>query len=487
MPNKTFLLKSTKNKSFGTAFCVHTDEQGAFLLTCTHVVEACEIDALEVEGHEAKLLHIGSSKDIDLAVVYVEGLKEAKALALLETMQERETPFSLDGFKVHKDGTKLQRPLSGVIQNISKIHNENKIVTTYELQIEGAYSIERGYSGSALLCESTGQVLGVATDKNSNGKQAYAIPIKYLKEIWTEMPEHLWFSESETKNNFSQEVFEHLDTNPLLLFSTDAYNHTDYIENIRAEAKERFGSEYILEINCGRFANFDNADKFFTRLAQKLKFADEVADSIDFEDAIIDKLEALEPLKLFILVLGFERLQEDVRNAFAVTLRNLQEEYAKCFNLVLFGGEKLIQLKYSTGIHSYFNTFEQKLIPSPSFAEWKARFEYLTAKSYEDTISVTGGYQKLTEYCFKEGATCAKTAQKCLEESSWKSELFRLYRNDKLCLLFDKTSLGDAHPYSDNELLYRLYWDNLIVEEKGQFVWRSAFLVGLGKDVLACE
>ncbi len=487
MGNSTFLIKSTQNKSFGTAFCVHSDDKGAFLVTCTHVVEACTKDALQVNGHEAKLLHLGSSKDIDLAVVYVEGLEEVVALQLLAESQELNVTFSLDGFKVHKDGTHLQRPLNGSIQNISKIHNDDKVVNTYELKIEDAYSIEKGYSGSALLCESTGKVLGVATDKQSNGKQAYAIPIKYLEEIWTDFPEDLFCQEDEQKSNFSREVFASLDSNPLLLFSTDAYNHSDYIEHIREEANERFGAEYILEMNCGRFANIDKADEFFKRLAKRLKFKEVVNDSIDFEDAIIDKLEEVAPLKLFILVLGFERLHEDVRNIFAVSLRNLQEEYSKCFNLVLFGGEKLIQLKYSTGIHSYFNTFEQKLIPSPTFSDWKERFSYLTAKSYAEVVSVTGGYQKLTEYCFKEGASNGTMAEQCIKESSWKSELFRLYRNDKLCLLFTKEVLGDAHPYSDNELLYRLYWDNLIVEEKGQFVWRSSFMVGLGKDILGCK
>lgn len=486
MINSTFLINSTQNKSFGTAFCVAKDDNGAFLVTCCHVVEACKKEFLEVNGHEAQLLHIGSSKDIDLAVVYVEKL-ETELLSLSSELRELETTFTLDGFKVHKDGTRLQRPLNGSIKKISQIHNKAKVVSTYELKIENDYSIEKGYSGSPLVCESTAQVLAVATDKQSNGKQAYAIPIKYLKEIWTDMPENIFAKEAEQKSDFSREVFEHLDSNPLLLFSTDSYNHADYIEHIREEAVERFGSQYVLEINCGRFSNIDNADKFFARLGKKLKFEDEVVDSIDFEDAIIEKLEEVKPLKLFILVLGFERLHEDVRNAFAVTLRNLQEEYSKCFNLVLFGGEKLIQLKYSTGIHSYFNTFEQKLIPSPTFSDWKKRFSYLSAKSYAEVVSVTGAHQKLTKYCFTNNANSAEEAQKCIDESSWKSELFRLYRNDKLCMLFTKEKLGDAHPYSHDELLYRLYWDNLIVEEKGQFVWRSKFIVGLGQDFLGCK
>ena len=41
MKNATFLIKSSKVKSMGTGFSVATDAHGAFLVTCTHVVEEC--------------------------------------------------------------------------------------------------------------------------------------------------------------------------------------------------------------------------------------------------------------------------------------------------------------------------------------------------------------------------------------------------------------------------------------------------------------
>ena len=53
--NTTYLIKSSKNKSFGTAFCIDKDENGSFLLTCEHVVESCGADALEINGHKALL------------------------------------------------------------------------------------------------------------------------------------------------------------------------------------------------------------------------------------------------------------------------------------------------------------------------------------------------------------------------------------------------------------------------------------------------
>ena len=487
-PKSTFLIESDDNKNIGTGFCLHQDEKGSYLVTCSHVVEACGVEELVVETLQAELLHQGSSDGIDLAVVYVKGLAHATPLPFSFVPREKGTSFLVEGFKIHKTKSNLLRELGGVIEMVSTIYVDDSQITTYELSItDKNFLIERGYSGSAIICEQSGEVIAVATDRNANGKQAYAIPIAYLKEIWKDMPQELLPKATEAKQNFIHEVFELLDNNPLLLFSTDSYNHADYIETIRSEAIDIFGASYVMEINCGRYGNIKDADKFFNRLAKKMSFKDEVIDSIDFEDAVVAQFEKAKSFKTFILIMGFERLHEDVRNAFAQSLRNLQEEHSQKFNLVLFGGEKLIALKYSTGIHSYFNTFDQKMIPPPSFEEWREKFAYLSKQSHDEVVLVTGGYAKLTEVCFKEKVRTSHEARKLLDESTWKSELFRVYRKDNLCELFPKEVLGNAHPYTDNEQLYKLYWDNLIVEKKGKFIWRSAFLVEMGREALGCK
>jgi len=60
--SNTFLIKSTKNQSFGTGFCIYKDDKGSFLLTCSHVVEECDEEFLEVEGKKAELVKKSSSK-----------------------------------------------------------------------------------------------------------------------------------------------------------------------------------------------------------------------------------------------------------------------------------------------------------------------------------------------------------------------------------------------------------------------------------------
>ena len=486
----TFLIKSSNSNDIGTGFCLHQDEYGAYLVTCSHVVEACGVEYLMVDKHSAKLLYQGSTDDIDLALVYVEGLTNVTPLPCSFEPREKGTAFLVKGFKPFKQDSYLLRELSGVIETVSIIHQKESRVTTYELSIRDEnFSIEKGYSGSAIICEQSGEVIAVATDRHQQGKQAYAIPLSYLQDIWLDMPQELFSKVTIEKHVFIDEVFESLDNNPLLLFSTDSYNHTDYIETIHDKAIDIFQKPNVIEINCGRFANLKESDEFFSRLAKKLKFKGEVTDSFDFEDEIIEAFDQAhhQGLKLFLLIVGFERLREEVRNSFAETLRNLQEEYSKRFNLVIFGGQKLIALKYSTGIHSYFNTFDQKMIPPPSFAEWKEKFSYLTQMIFHEVVSVTGGFPKLTEQCFKAGVTSGEKAKQFIDESTWKSDLFMSYREHDICDKFITEPLGNAHPYSDNKLFYKLYWDNLIVEKKGKFVWRSPFLVEMGKEVLECS
>ena len=192
MKNHTFLIKSTKNSSFGTAFCIKQDVKGSYFVTCTHVVEDCGVDTLEIEQYQAKVVAIGSKESIDLAVVFVEGLFDCSILKLSNESVEINQKFTIDGFKPHKKGSHKLEQLNGSIKKISQIYSNSKSIDTYELNIGDGDSIERGYSGSAIVCY--GFVVAVATDRNTNGKQAYAVPIGYLGEIWKDIPNNLFQS-----------------------------------------------------------------------------------------------------------------------------------------------------------------------------------------------------------------------------------------------------------------------------------------------------
>ena len=151
MDKSTFLLKSSKNKSFGTAFCIEQNAHGSFLLTCQHVVESCDAEHLEINQLKVEVQKSISTNDlIDLAVVYVKGL-DAKPLNLSLNSMEEEMLFSIDGFKPHKSNEYKLEALEGSIKKVSQIHKESQHIDTYELYIGEDDSIEKGYSGSAIV------------------------------------------------------------------------------------------------------------------------------------------------------------------------------------------------------------------------------------------------------------------------------------------------------------------------------------------------
>lgn len=83
----TGVSPSDKEKTLGTGFALHRDEQQNFtyIVTCAHVIEAKEeaekisVDSLYGQ-RDAEIIAIGSPKDLDLAILAVEDLK---ALPLL--------------------------------------------------------------------------------------------------------------------------------------------------------------------------------------------------------------------------------------------------------------------------------------------------------------------------------------------------------------------------------------------------------------------
>jgi len=199
MSNDTFLIKSSNNRSFGTGFCVYKDEKGSFLLTAGHVVESCDKEALLVESHSATLLYISNEKDtIDLALIYVEGLLDSTPLKLSDEVAQEGDTFTVVGYRPHKDDY-AKEPLKGAIKKAYTLESKEHKRDIYELTINDGDSIEQGYSGSAVVSSVTGLVVAIATDRKTNGRQAYATPARYLREIWKELPEDIF--ESFNDNN----------------------------------------------------------------------------------------------------------------------------------------------------------------------------------------------------------------------------------------------------------------------------------------------
>ncbi|CAA6816718.1 MAG: High-affnity carbon uptake protein Hat/HatR [uncultured Sulfurovum sp.] len=208
--NSTFLIKSSKNRSFGTGFCIYKDEEGSYLLTAAHVVESCGVENLLIESLPAKLFHISQENgSLDLALVYVEGLLNTAILKLCQEKAIVGERFDIVGYRPHKKDH-AKEPLKGYIKKAYTLESEEKR-DIYELRINEDDSIEQGYSGSAVVSTVTGLVIAIATDRKTNGQQAYATPTYYLKEIWKEMPKDFFESFSDTNPYKGLNSFEYED------------------------------------------------------------------------------------------------------------------------------------------------------------------------------------------------------------------------------------------------------------------------------------
>jgi len=190
----TFLIKSSKNSSFGTGFVVYKSENISYLVTCAHVVGACDKDALMVDNKEATLVAIGAKEFIDLAVISVENL-ESVALKISDIDVYEQMPFNVKGFKKHINQNHKFELLDGTIKKHSQIATAQKNIDIYELSLCLDDNIEKGYSGSAIYSVSSAYVFAVAISRYDK-THADAIPIKYLKEIWAEIPDGLFIEES---------------------------------------------------------------------------------------------------------------------------------------------------------------------------------------------------------------------------------------------------------------------------------------------------
>lgn len=184
------------NSRFGTGFVIYQDEEMAYLLTCAHVVDDVGGEsAIDVEGAPAVVMAYGSAAELDLAVLRVPSRVDKLPLPLQPT-GDKDSRFLTAGFQ--KFGSHfLVRPLQGVLgQTVAlAIRGQADRVRAWDLKIEDDYQLQPGYSGSPVLDQASGTVLGVVSHRQGQGERGLAISVEALPKLWPEMPENLLASE----------------------------------------------------------------------------------------------------------------------------------------------------------------------------------------------------------------------------------------------------------------------------------------------------
>jgi len=170
--HNSILQISNEITCIGTGFVISSDAEGAYVVTCGHVVNDCN-GCFYVGGKSAELIQNMYEGGLDLAVLYVKSL-------------------NFPALKISKNNKPEQVDVIGfsILGGDSKREPINNIDTKYGIQIKEIDAIKLypkepisyGYSGAPVICSSSKEVVGVVNIQVGEGIN-YAITAKHLFEF----------------------------------------------------------------------------------------------------------------------------------------------------------------------------------------------------------------------------------------------------------------------------------------------------------------
>jgi hypothetical protein len=180
-----------QRKNFGTGFVIYHTLGFTYILTCAHVVrDVGGIEKVLVRGIAATLVVSGESKGFDLAVLQVQGLSSLPVLRLSSSADVAQ-PFNIAGYyDFDQKETRLLRKIQGYLGKPTFISSSDGSdhIKAWDLRIEDEDILQPGYSGSPVVDQSSGIVLGIVSHQVSKGEKGLAISIEAIQKIWMEMP-----------------------------------------------------------------------------------------------------------------------------------------------------------------------------------------------------------------------------------------------------------------------------------------------------------
>ncbi|MBF2028834.1 MAG: trypsin-like peptidase domain-containing protein [Oscillatoriales cyanobacterium C42_A2020_001] len=185
MQDSVVLITSSDrdNNRFGTGFVLRQAGGVAYILTCLHVVkDVGGVEQALVDGIPAVMAASGEAKGLDLAVLRVEGLWHKPALPW-NISGEKGRSFATAGFQLFgKDH--LIRSLRGTLGDQGGLQAGADRIPVWDLRITDDYTLQPGYSGSPLQDELTGNVIGIVSHRQGEGRSGLAISIAALEKVW---------------------------------------------------------------------------------------------------------------------------------------------------------------------------------------------------------------------------------------------------------------------------------------------------------------
>lgn len=182
------LVAGSTHKPFGTGFVIHKDDSATYVLTCTHVLQ--DINNLKVNSQPAVVVASDQARfGFDLAVLKVEGQLNCPALDVYPIAKPGRS-FTAAGFS-DQAGQYVLQQFRGTLGVPAGLKSQKfGDCGGWELDIRSEGKFEDGHSGSPVIDETTGRVLGVVAIRmdEASGKRGIAIAVAALRDIWPSMP-----------------------------------------------------------------------------------------------------------------------------------------------------------------------------------------------------------------------------------------------------------------------------------------------------------
>jgi formylglycine-generating enzyme required for sulfatase activity len=173
-----------KANAFGTAFVVHDDAVHTHLITCEHVVrEVGGRDCIRIDEHTATVVASGEDVGLDLCVLRVDGSLTRPSLSMRDNGAANH-PFVTAGFQAYADRY-LIREISGSLGTrvgVETAHGTAR-VDAWDLVMTTEGRLQRGYSGAPVASAATGEVLGIVTHREDDGRRGLALSIASLHQL----------------------------------------------------------------------------------------------------------------------------------------------------------------------------------------------------------------------------------------------------------------------------------------------------------------
>jgi Trypsin-like peptidase domain len=192
-PSVALIVSQDKTRTeFGSAFLIYRDDEATYWLTCAHVItdvggaESAKIDGQPVELIAPREEQLSAMKEgCDLAIVKVKCFLEKEPYQLCDASASGKK-FTIVGYS-QKSKAKMSAPVSGDLGALREINSEGDRTSAWELEITTKDTLQPGYSGSPVIDQETGHVVGVVTQREGE-KQGLAIAIGSLKKIAGDLP-----------------------------------------------------------------------------------------------------------------------------------------------------------------------------------------------------------------------------------------------------------------------------------------------------------